>query len=287
MSQGVSVPERDQLRYLLKLLDDESPTVRENVLKELEAFGGSLEEEIARSGIRLSNQDRVTLRPLLDEQRKVRLQTTWPQWLAQENDKQQLETALSLLAEFQLGPQYPLKLTATLDEIARTFTITHRECDALELSHFLFQEMALGGVPQNDYYHPLNSNLVYTLQHHRGIPISLVCIYILIGHRLGVRVEGCNFPGHFLAIAPMRKRRVLVDCFNGGRVIRGEDLEAIGAKISLKDILQLECNAPAIVARVLRNLVNAYEQSGDEKNAELMAWLLHSFTEQQQGPDVM
>ncbi|MGH2567190.1 MAG: transglutaminase-like domain-containing protein, partial [Bacteroidota bacterium] len=147
--------------------------------------------------------------------------------------------------------------------------------DALALAHFLFKVRRLRGA-DSDYYNPINSNLIYVIEEKRGIPISLACVYILVGRRLKYDIEGINFPGHFLARAVSGKRSFIVDCYNGGRCL-GEQ-EAVswnnGPPVPITDLLPLECDALTIIARVLRNLTNAYQQEGNVNNVELMTELL-------------
>lgn len=266
--------DKTQLRYLIRLLEDQS--IRTDVLKTLSSFSGDLEQEIERQQITVTAEQALLIRPLLDRQYREWLFGVWKSWQTKRSDKQRLETALDLLARFQLGRLYPVKLRTLLDNLADEYDARYAQRDALDLSEFLFQGFGLRGVEQQEYYNPLNSNLVYVIEHRRGIPISLACIYILVGERLGLSIEGCNFPGHFLAIARTRRQKVIVDCFNGGTFINEESLASVQAKITHEDILRMQCAAPVIVARVLRNLVTAYQHAGDEPAASTMSELLHT-----------
>ena len=89
-------------------------------------------------------------------------------------------------------------------------------------------------------------------------------------------IDGCNYPGNFLAIAYERDEKVLVDCYSGGSFITEKDIANVNPStaLSLDDILELECNSLTMIARVLRNLINAYETSGDPGNGKLMMQLL-------------
>lgn len=266
--------DRNQLTYLLKLLDDNSPAVQEAVLAELSTYGSTLEEDLVRAGWRPIEGHASALHELIDEQRRIRLQKEWHSWFGLPDDTQKLETAMSLIADFQNGRAFTVSLTPLLDELSGECRSHHRYPDALGLATFLFESKQLAGAPENDYYNPLNSNLVSVIERKRGIPISLACIYILVGHRLGLDIRGCNFPGHFLALARTKGRTLVVDCYNGGRILTKEDLSGINASVSLKDIQNLECDATIIIARVLRNLINAYERTGDNSNVELLKGLL-------------
>jgi regulator of sirC expression with transglutaminase-like and TPR domain len=270
--EEIPMPNTSQLPHLITLLEDES--LRPSVLKELASFGPSLEHEIKKQKITVSADQARLIRPLLDAEYRTWLQAEWKSCLRIKDDKLRLELAQSLLAQFQFGKLHPAQLSATIDELVNDYESHYSSHDALDLAEFLFRKFSLTGVQQEDYYNPLNSNLLYVIEQRKGIPISLGCIYILVGHRLGLPIEGCNMPGHFLAVASPQHQPVLVDCFNGGMLIDAEALKASGVTMTFEDVLQLQCNAYVIIARVLRNLTSAYEHIDQKENAATMVELL-------------
>src|SRR2546423_9928224 len=68
------------------------------------------------------------------------------------------------------------------------------------LNHFVFNELGFAG-NQTHYYDPRNSLLSYVLDARRGIPITLSLVYIELGRRAGLHVEGVGLPGHFIVRA--------------------------------------------------------------------------------------
>ena len=64
------------------------------------------------------------------------------------------------------------------------------------------------------YDDPRNSFLNEVLDRRTGIPISLAIVYIEVARRAGLRVDGVNFPGHFLLRVP----RALGAARRSGRV---------------------------------------------------------------------
>ena len=264
-----------QLPYLLDLLDDDSDVVQESVLKELSSFGPSLEHELKRLEISLSPNQKDLLHSRLGEYHRSLLKEQWQTLINKEKDTVQLESALALLAEFQYGKEYPVKISTLLDGLADEYARTFSYADAIVLAHFLFFKKGMKGA-ESDYYNPLNCNLAYVLQEKRGIPISLVSVYILVGERLGLTIHGCNFPGHFLAIATSGNQMFVVDCYNGGRIVNRSDLNTPNGStsLSLQNLLRLQCDTSTIIARTLRNLLNAYAKAGEEENALLMVELL-------------
>jgi len=237
------------------------------------------------------------IRRLIEAHRRTWLRTAWPGWRRLPGDKDRLETALALIAAFQDGPclepdggrfeavRFPL--AERLDDLAEEFLSRANakapdKSNAAALSRFLFQEKGLAG-DRTDYYSPGNSNLVRVIETRRGIPISLACIYILVGHRLGIRVEGCNWPGHFLARTVLDGVPTVVDCFNGGLCLDEESfLKMQGpSRAAAKAVLAESASAECIVLRVLHNLLRAYQQCRDGTNAQLMAELAQEVRGQQ------
>ncbi|MEE9186520.1 MAG: transglutaminase-like domain-containing protein [Bacteroidota bacterium] len=271
------MPDPKQLPYLLKLLDDDSLLVREIVLKELASFGPALEEELARQGASPHIYRIPVIQTILEDQNRIWVKKRWSSWFRLKEDRQRLEAALNLIAQFQNGKSYPVKLKSLLDELAREYDSTYKNRDARVLSNFLFKVKRLEGA-RSDYYNPLNSNLVHVIEEKRGIPITLACIYILVGHRLGLNIRGVNFPGHFLARASIGKRKIIVDCFNGGRFLDEGELAKLknAVPIVIDHITRLECDARTIIGRVLRNLINAYHRANNEANVRCMGDLLRT-----------
>lgn len=265
------------LPHLFRLLDDDSEIVRENVLTALSAFGPYLEIELSRSNIATTEQDRHRLRNLLGQHARQWLQRSWPQWRSEPTDHARLERAMALVAEFQYGPGYPTRLNPLLDQLADGFSRHAPQPDPLALASYLFKTKGLKGT-EKDYHNPFHSNLVYVIEEGRGIPLSLVSVYILVAGRLGLTVRGINFPGHFLARAEYDGRVYVVDAFNSGRFLRDRDLMLVqrGASTTMQSILEAPCPAETIIARCLRNLQHAYRQEDQPENAALMGELHRS-----------
>lgn len=147
------------------------------------------------------------------------------------------------------------------DDASRAWVIS-------QLNHFLFEERGFRG-NQEDYYDPRNSLLSEVIDRRIGIPISLSIVYLELGWRLGLPLEGIAFPGHFLVKCQMERGVVVLDPFHAGislseDVLR-ERLVQQGVTVrpdeEIKDWLQ---PAPkrAIISRLLRNLKKIYSDSG-------------------------
>lgn len=262
-----------QIPYLLKLLDDESADVRGPVLKALEAFGPGLEAALAPYAPGLDTPERRVLQRVIASQRRGELKSAWPSWQDEPNDVARLERAFSLLSAHMSGFVYGTPLGAMLDRLAADFRESSRPADPYALSSYLFRDRGLAGASE-DYYRAENSDLAFVIRERRGLPISLACVFMLVGARLGLSIEGCNFPGHFMARFYDHGEMVLVDCFNGGQFIAERSLmENVEDEppAAVEAVLREKTSAAVIVQRVLANLARAYEREGDGANAALMA----------------
>lgn len=130
------------------------------------------------------------------------------------------------------------------------------------LSRYLFEELGFVG-NEADYYDPRNSMLHQVLGRRTGIPITLSVVYIEVGRRAGLRVEGLGLPGHFIVRASEGEGGgVLVDPFNRKQTDRDEcqarlDLIYEG-KLTLEDAHLLPVGARDILVRMLGNLKAVY-----------------------------
>ncbi|MFF5182446.1 tetratricopeptide repeat protein [Streptomyces sp. NPDC000345] len=110
-------------------------------------------------------------------------------------------------------------------------------------------------------YQRLESSLLHqVLARRRGLPILLSVVWVEVARRAGAPVYGVALPGHFVVgFGPPGDigRQVLVDPFEGGRVLTGGDAEllvagATGAR------LEPSMLAPAepleVVVRILNNI---------------------------------
>ena len=265
-----------QLPHLIRLLDDDSEVVREQIMHELVSLGPSLEHELRRQNIILSPTQQQLISDLLSRSSREWLAGTWESWFAVREDKLKLELALGMIAQFLHGAQHPVALDRELDRLAAEYRAIHRANDVRLLAEFLFATRKISGADQAGFYDPMHSSVIHAIEAKRGIPITLVSLYVLVGNRLGLDIEGCNFPGHFLALAFTKHQKHVVDCYNGGLFLSEQDFTALAASVTIdmKELFQLECDALTIIMRVLRNLVNSYQRLNQQTNVEFISGLM-------------
>jgi regulator of sirC expression with transglutaminase-like and TPR domain len=152
------------------------------------------------------------------------------------------------------------------------------------LNEFLFGELGFHGNAR-DYYDPRNSYLNDVLERRTGIPITLSVLYMELGRRVGLAVEGVSFPGHFLVRVQLRGGTMVLDPFSGGapqseaelrarlrRVIpEGVADEVPVAELPLDQFLE-PASKRQILMRLLRNLKAIYR---DTDKPELLLQVLN------------
>lgn len=137
--------------------------------------------------------------------------------LRDEDDSIELDEAALVLARIEY-PGLPLApWRAELDFHAEQLRARNRHGFRVTAGEYLFGELQFRGNDE-DYYNPHNSCLNYVLEQRRGIPITLSILYMELGRRLGVKVEGIPAPGHFLVKVEEDGDDYYIDVFNGGRL---------------------------------------------------------------------
>src|SRR6266545_2808792 len=67
---------------------------------------------------------------------------------------------------------------------------------------------------RGDYYNRANSYLNEVLEDREGLPITLSLLYMELGRRLGLKIEGVSLPGHFVVRhVPAKGKPQLIDVF--------------------------------------------------------------------------
>jgi len=137
------------------------------------------------------------------------------------------------------------------------------------LNRFLFEEQRFCGNEQ-EYEDPRNSLLHEVLERRTGIPITLSLVYLEVGRRLGLPVEGIGFPGHFL-VRWRGKEDYVIDAFHG-RLLSDEALSALlreaAGKTAVFSRAELRpITAHAFLVRLLSNLKRHLALAGEFADA--------------------
>lgn len=257
----------DQLPYVIELLDDSTPAIRDAVLKELSSYGTDLSCFLDQMVCPPDIEVRKKIQELLSGYTSGEQEILWLKWLNESGEYQQLEKAMIYLSEYQNGFQKKYDIDLILSHLADDFLSECDDVNLFELSKYLFHADRLTGV-QDDYYNPLNSDLGYVLTYQRGLPVTLAIVLMLVGYRVGIEIHGLNVPGHFVACGTWKNKRYVIDCYNEGEIISEDSFINVHSSGSVKaNAMRFKANTKVIVGRVLRNISLAYEKLGDSKRS--------------------
>ncbi|NUS16659.1 MAG: tetratricopeptide repeat protein [Streptomyces sp.] len=127
---------------------------------------------------------------------------------------------------------------------------------ATALHHLLGVQDGFRGSPAD--YQRLESSLLHeVLRRRRGLPILLSVVWMEVARRAGAPVYGVALPGHFVVGFGPQEQQVLVDPFDGGRVLDAGDAELLvaGATGAALDPSMLTPADPLeVVLRILNNI---------------------------------
>ena len=270
-------PAPEELGALLRLLDDETPAVRERVSQRIALCGGDLSEWLSTQPRLLSKREQTLLSEMLGQGRREILSREWiaPTGGASalQEDWESFEALLRTLSDFlHDGISLRQPLSDALDLLAEE-AADEGVSTALELRKFLFNGSRLTG-NQSEYHDPRNSDLAWSVAEGRSNPLGLCLIFMLVGRRLDFEIEGVNFPGHFMCRIFEDGCPVIIDCFDNGQLhVQFTLLESPNLTRAQRNLIRESVDLGSILLRLLNNLHQALEKAGRTDDAVLIGKL--------------
>jgi regulator of sirC expression with transglutaminase-like and TPR domain len=178
-----------------------------------------------------------------------------------------LARAALAVAQDEYPALRPEVYLAKLDECAaRARGFAGGESDPYRLiasiNYVLFNQEGFRG-NQGDYYDPRNSFLNDVIERKKGIPITLSVLYLEVAERVGLKLRGVGFPGHFLVKYEGSDEEIVIDPFDKGEVRTFEDLQTLldglyAGKVALRPEFLAPVTHRQIIHRMLNNLKGIY-----------------------------
>jgi regulator of sirC expression with transglutaminase-like and TPR domain len=134
------------------------------------------------------------------------------------------------------------------------------------LNQYLFGERGFHG-SRRDYYNRSNSYLSEVIDDREGLPITLSVLYIELGRRIGLKMEGVGLPGHFVVRHLLAKGEgQLIDVFEGGKTMSKEEAGRKVKEITgevLEEASLAGVSKKAILVRMFHNLLHLAQNQRD------------------------
>lgn len=272
------IPE-SQIRALIRLLSDEDIRIVGTISDKLVTIGPSAIPLLERAEIEQPEMaDRIAA--VLEEIRGGTVEQELRALLARPDEADILEDGAFWLARYA----YPLLDVAAYQQQLDTMARAVREHIGIRasgeesvagLNHYLFTEQGFRGNTKQ-YYDVENSYLNRVLDRRVGIPISLSAVYLLVGKRLGLPLQGIGMPGHFLVKYAAPGYQIFIDCFNSGALLTEKNCQRFltEAGYGFDEQYLQPSQARAILARMVKNLLAIYAKIDEPvKTARLTKFL--------------
>lgn len=266
-----------ELRTLVDLLDDEDPNSLGLVHRQLLGVGKAALPYLEEAHDRLGPRLRDRLDAVISELRQQDLSRAFAE-LAGERDPD-LERGALLLCRFGYPLLDPGPYTHWLDKTVAQLPCAGSPKDfypaLLRLNQELFGRLGFQG-NRTRYYDPDNSFLHRVIDSRRGIPISLSVLYLLLGRRLDIPLQGAGIPGHFMVRFDLGFKTYLLDPFRGGQILTRSQCRAFLLRNGYpfrEEFLEPASNRDILV-RMIRNLLSLHQRSGHTEAAQRLSDLV-------------
>ncbi|MEQ1588446.1 MAG: transglutaminase-like domain-containing protein [Cyclobacteriaceae bacterium] len=269
----------NELKALVSLLDDEDKQISAHVQDKILSLGTEaipfLEKEW-ESNLNPSVQSRIEelIHTLQYDLVKERLK----KWYA--GSDQDLLTGMWILATYQYPDIELEKLRQELDQIYYETWLEFRPdlyaFDQVKvINSVIFNKLKFGANTKN-FHSPGNSMINVVLETHKGNPITLCVIYMLVAQKLKLPVHGVNLPNLFILTYKDDNHQFYINAFNRGLIFSKQDIENYIHELHMvpQQSFFEPCNSLEIVRRALRNLVMSFEKMGEHAKADEVKVLL-------------
>ncbi len=268
-----------ELKALVSLLDDEDSQVSSHVEDKILSIGKEaipfLELEW-ESNLNPIVQGRIEelIHTLQYELLKERLRD----WYSTE--ERDLLAGMWILATYQYPDLELEKLRHELEQIYYDTWLEFRPdlyaFDQIKvINSVLFNKLRFGANTKN-FHSPGNSMINIVLESHKGNPITLCVIYLLVAQKLKLPVSGVNLPNLFILTYRDDNHQFYINAFNRGLIFSKQDIENYIHELHLvpQSSFFEPCTNIDIIRRALRNLVMSFEKIGEHAKAEEVKLLL-------------
>ncbi len=268
-----------ELKALVSLLDDQDDQIVTQVVDKIRSLGKEaipfLEQEWEGNFNPLVQR---RIEELIHDLQYELLKFRIEEWYVSKD--QDLLTGLWLIATYQYPDLEIEKLKQELEQIYYEAWLEFKPdlypFDQVKvLNGVLFNKLKFGANTKN-FHSPGNSMINIVLETHKGNPITLCIIYLLVAQKLKMPVSGVNLPNLFIVTYKDEKNQFYINAFNKGLIFSKQDIENYIHELRLtpQDSFFQPCSNLEIVRRVFRNLIMSFDKMGEHEKAEEVKELL-------------
>jgi len=280
MIQSRAVLKDNELKALVSLLDDEDTQIVSHVEEKILSLGTSiipfLEQEWESN---FNPQVQRRIEELIHTLQYELLKERIKEWY--ESEDQDLLTGMWLVATYQYPDLELIKLRQDLEQIYYETWLEFKPdlypFDQIKvINSVLFNKLKFGANTKN-FHSPGNSMINVVLETHKGNPITLCVIFMMVAQKLKLPVHGVNLPNLFVLTYKDEKHDAFyINAFNKGLIFSRQDIENYINELHLAPQQSFfePCSNLEIIRRTFRNLIMSFDKMGEHAKAEEVKELL-------------
>jgi regulator of sirC expression with transglutaminase-like and TPR domain len=271
--------EEKEIKALVSLLDDEDNRIITQIEEKILSIGTSIIPV-------LESEWESNFNPVVQERIEDLIHTLQYKLVTErlqdwyKTPEKDLLTGMWILATYQYPDLEITKLRQDLEQIYYDTWLEFRPdlypLDQVKvINSVLFSKLKFGANTKN-FHSPGNSMINVVLETHKGNPITLCVIYLLVAQKLKLPVYGVNLPNLFILTYKDDNNHFYINAFNRGLIFSKQDIENYINELHLvpqKSFFD-PCDSLEIIRRALRNLVMSFEKMGEHAKAEEVKMLL-------------
>lgn len=275
-----------EIKALIDLLDDNDEEIQGAVLKRLSELGVCIIPSLEKAWettINLSLQTKIET--IIQDIQFDEVRDELQKWV--------YDGATNLLYGIYIVSKYQfpsLKYETILKSIEKikfdidtemNYSLTPLEKIRI-VNHVFFDIHKFSGNYSN-YYAPNNYYINHVIETHKGSPITLAVIYIVVAQQLELPVYGVNLPKNFIvAYKDIQANDVsnsvifYANPYNKGAILGKREIEYFlkQQKIDSDEKYFTPCSNVQIIERTLKNLISSYESTNQNDKIERLKKLI-------------
>lgn len=280
--------DKKELKALVALLDDDDAEVLDHVEEKIISYGNAIIPYLEHEWENSFNPDvQRRIEELIHLLQNSALKDRLRAWYQQENSD--LLEGMWLVATYQY-PDIELEgIREQLEQVYYEAWLEHKPdahpFDQVKLlNSVMFGKLKFSANTKN-FHAPANSMINRVLETHKGNPISLCVVYMLVAERLKMPIYGVNLPQLFILTYKTEQLQFYINAFNRGLIFSEQDIDNYLKQLKLApdNIFYQPCSSVDIIRRVLRNLINSFEKLDEYEKADEVQELLNLISEDRSG----
>lgn len=272
-----------EIKSLVTLLDDEDTSIYETAKQRLLAYQESalpylsnFKDRTGPAAYRYREVSELIMRHSIKEQ--------FRQLKSNAQGDLDLETGAFIIARYRY---YDLDIKPYTDQLNAYAAELKEKLSSLSDKDEIFQrvikffaeEKGFNG-NQSDYYRDENHYINRVMDTKIGIPITVSTIYLLVGKRINLPMNGIGLPGHFILRFSFGQSHIYFDPYNHGKVLTKSDCETIVKNLGYnftEEYLNPVSNRQ-ILERMLRNIILKLEKKQEKDRIETIRQFIDTIT---------